>query len=129
MRNPYTLVRSLYRYIGGTPSHADHVLVREMTIDQFVQYHIQSNPPTQRSFLSDSDGKMLVKFVGRFENLEGDFSRLCNELNIPSARLNHLNRSGDVNRKNVPDFSNSALRQIRDYYYDDFNAFSYPCTV
>ena len=129
VRNPYSLVRSLYRYISGTPSHANHVLVRDMSLDEFVQYHIQSKPMTQYSFLSDSDGKLIVRFVGRFENLVGDFSLLCNDLNIPSATLQHLNRSDIINRSDIVQFSKGAKQQIRDYYRADFNVFAYPSTV
>jgi hypothetical protein len=105
------------------------MLVRDMSLDQFVHYHIQSNPPTQYSFLSDSEGKMLVRFVGRFENLVGDFNLLCNVLNIPNATLRHLNRSSNVNKSDVIELSTLAKQQIRDYYIDDFNAFAYPSIV
>ena len=129
VRNPYSLVSSLYRYISGTTSHADHVLVRDMTFDEFVHYHIQSNPLTQCSFLSDSKGRLLVKFVGRFEHLARDFNQLCNELNIPSATLRHLNRSVDSYRLSLASLSTVSKQQIRNYYEDDFNAFAYPSTV
>ncbi|WP_168028782.1 sulfotransferase family 2 domain-containing protein [Falsiroseomonas selenitidurans] len=47
----------------------------------------------QTDYLVDSQGRLLVDFVGRFETLEADFSRIAARLPQPPAPLRHMNRS------------------------------------
>ncbi|MEN8251570.1 MAG: sulfotransferase family 2 domain-containing protein [Bacteroidota bacterium] len=46
-----------------------------------------------RGFLVDKDGKLLVNYIGYFENLEKDFSNIVGRLGFDSGleRLSHLN--------------------------------------
>lgn len=129
VRNPFTFVYSLFRYIGGTRSHKDHAIVRQMSFDQFIEYHIDSNPSTQKSLISDTNGVVLVNFVGRFESITEDFNRLCRDANIPACTLPHLNSSTNFTNSIPGRFSSFAQDQICKYYYDDFETFSYPKSI
>lgn len=44
-------------------------------------------------WISDQDGAMLVDFIGRFENLQGDFDEVCRRAKLPQKQLPHANRS------------------------------------
>ena len=46
----------------------------------------------QYKFITDSQGKVLVDFVGHFESLEADFQKVCRRLGLDRT-LPHLNRS------------------------------------
>lgn len=65
----------------------------------------------QYNFLYDSQGNLLVDFVGRFENLQVDFNIVCQKLGIAETTLPHLNSSK----------KNKALKEYKPYfeYYDD----------
>ena len=47
----------------------------------------------QSDYLFDSDGKQLVNFIGRFENLATDFHYICQQLGIHKSTLPHKNSS------------------------------------
>lgn len=47
----------------------------------------------QSDYLFDKEGKQLVNFIGRFENLQNDFDYVCQQLNIESSTLLHKNSS------------------------------------
>ena len=44
-------------------------------------------------WISDASGTVLVDYIGRFENLQGDFDEVCRRAGLPPKRLPHKNRS------------------------------------
>lgn len=44
-------------------------------------------------WVSDADGKILVDFIGRVENLQADFDEVCDRIGIKRRQLPHVNRS------------------------------------
>jgi hypothetical protein len=47
----------------------------------------------QYNFLFDAKGQCLVNFIGRFENLQVDFNKVCRELAIQEIIVPHKNNS------------------------------------
>ena len=45
----------------------------------------------QWKFLYDENGKCLVDFIGKFESLQQDFDKICQQLVIPQTMLPHKN--------------------------------------
>ena len=56
--------------------------------DQFIPHF---RPQTE--FIYNDQGNCLVDFVGRFENLEEDFTQLCILLSVPGLKLQKSNKS------------------------------------
>ena len=52
----------------------------------------------QAEYLYDSNGKLLVDFVGRFETLAQDFAVACQHMGMPDTKLPHVNESKSVLR-------------------------------
>lgn len=50
----------------------------------------------QYDFLHDGDGRLLVDFVGRYENLQADFEEVCRRLDLPQASLPRDNVSKSI---------------------------------
>jgi len=44
----------------------------------------------QHTFLTDKNGKLIVDFIGRFENLEGDFKELSKKAGFPNVTIPHM---------------------------------------
>ena len=44
-------------------------------------------------YLTDMSGDIIADFVGRFENLEDDFSYVCEKIKQPGLRLPNINKS------------------------------------
>ena len=79
---------------------------------------------SQYDYLYDINGQLLVDFVGKFENLQNDFSAVCSRLGISDSTLPHRNASG--NRKSglkrlIGKISSSRQAKKIPYteYYDD----------
>jgi len=64
-----------------------------------------------------------VGFVGRFENLQGDFDRVCDILGRPRVQLPRLRVMGHPPWQEVYDAG--MLRLVADFYAEDFERFAY----
>lgn len=81
----------------------------------------QANP--QVAWLRGADGGFLPDFVGRYESLGDDFSRLCEDLGIES-RLRHLNRS-DRDTGYRPYYDDTTRSIVESVYAEDLELFGY----
>ncbi len=71
------------------------------------QYHIDTSLSLQTDYLIDLQGKDQMNFVGYFENLQEDFDRVCEKIDITPIALPFKRKS--KNRK----------EDYRSYYADD----------
>jgi chondroitin 4-sulfotransferase 11 len=60
-------------------------------------------------WVSDADGKILVDFIGRLENLQGDFDTICDRIGIKRRVLPHVNKSS---HKPYWEYYDEASREI-----------------
>lgn len=97
VRNPWDRMVSFYRYFGCDREVDFRAFVlKEFHKDQWQGQQWFLRP--QVDFLYDETGELLVDFVGRFENLQGDFNRVCERIGLPHTQLAHINKS---NRRDV----------------------------
>lgn len=100
VRNPWDWHVSMYHFILREPAHARHALVRALgSFEGYVRWVVNESHPYpkgatkfQLDALCDSDRRLQVDEVGRYESLSEDFQRFCARLGI-RAELPHLNRS------------------------------------
>lgn len=103
VRNPWDLLVSTYSFLKTVLSMPDHPWMRNQpdSANLFARFQdfsdfIRVMPLVATGWLdgmvTDAAGEVIVDFVGRFENLESDFARVC-ELAGIEARLERSNRS------------------------------------
>lgn len=98
VRNPYQRLVSeyLYRNYFHHRSFRDFVMNRLPGPGWDDQYrHVMP----QYDMLHDTEGRLLVDFVGRFENLQADFDRVCAHLDLEDSSLPHVNPSNKASRR------------------------------
>jgi hypothetical protein len=104
--------------------------VSKVSFEQFVQY-ISQQPDeasdvhwkSQTSSLFDGESRLLVDYVGRFENIGSDFQHVCSVVGL-DAKLAHILRTR--HRKPYRDYYSDITRElVRARYADDISAFSY----
>ncbi len=123
VRNPWSRLVSEYLFCGH---------IRRFCFKDFVFYNLPEAGMTdayrhimpQYDFLYDSEGRLLVDFVGRFENLQADFNLICEKLGMQKSKLPHVNAS---TRKHsnpwgiiIECLSKTKFRQEKHEHYADY---------
>lgn len=122
VRNPWDQLVSMYKYIQGTESHKRNAAVRRMEFRDFVRFAAEKGLAQQKRLIADESGKLLVDFVGRFENLAPDFEIIRNKLKL-KRKLPHLNKT---DRGGYEDFYDaSSIDIVRTAFRDDIETFQY----
>jgi hypothetical protein len=136
VRNPYDRLVSSFYFMksGGT---ADRPLgtrfdprVTNMDFRELVLLWLPTQDPwhtnplwaAQHSFLCDRRGTVLVDFVGRYEDLERDFSELVRLIGS-QATLQVRNRNGL--RDYHKEYDEATRAAVYDFYRTDFSVFGY----
>ena len=57
---------------------------------RFLSEVINANTFSQWHFITDSKGNVPLDFIGRFENLQQDFNKVCDRLQIEDSQLPKL---------------------------------------
>lgn len=143
VRNPFERIVSEYRY----RNYFHHRSFRDFVLHKLPEpgwddkyRHVMP----QYEMLHDREGQLLVDFVGRFENLQGDFDEVCKHLDIPDSALPHRNpsnkksrnlkrrfrnvlfRNGENDKKHFSDFyDDETLEAVTRLYRKDIAAFGY----
>lgn len=103
VRNPWDKVVSEFRFRIWTHQNeltADTKFrewVKLAYVDKIPKYHDWPKMfLPQLEWITDEQGEIAVDFVGRFENLQKDFDRICAAIEIDRQPLRHENRSREV---------------------------------
>lgn len=137
VRNPWDKLFSCYRFLnrgGTTPFHKlwrENVLLNFDNFNDFVKKWVNkhniysfSHFLPQHWFLSLNTFEPQIDFIGKFENLEDDFLKIKNKLDI-DFNLMHLNQSDKI-KKNYFDFYNQeSIDIVSEVYKEDINLFNY----
>jgi chondroitin 4-sulfotransferase 11 len=76
----------------------------------------------QSDWITDTSGEILVDFVGRFENFEQDFHRVCDRLKC-KAELPHKKKSERGDYQSYYDRESRDI--IGDWFRKDIDRFGY----
>jgi hypothetical protein len=123
VRNPWDWQVSLYHYMLKNKSHWQHRLISAMkSFDEYIVWRVNEGKVLQKDFVTDSEGTMIVDFVGRYENLSNDFLQVCKVLNI-AASLPHINKSSHMNYRSY--CSAETRNLVEENFSEDIELFGY----
>lgn len=122
VRNPYDIVVSRYHWNlkgkqGGQKTSIEHfrkwVKAGKMLKEDSAHIYIESN------------GKVELDYVGRYENLEKDLEFVCKKLNLGSIELPKL-KSGFRDKTSYTKFYDAETKNIiQEFYKKDFSLLNY----
>ena len=126
VRNPWDWQVSLYHYMLQYKEHPQHKIISKMkSFDEYVEWRINHDMGLQKDFLYDANGKILVDFIGKFENLQEDFNTICSRIQINLTALPLANSSKhthykDYYNKHTKDLINNAFQKDIEIFKYDF---------
>jgi len=136
VRNPYDRLVSAYNYLmqGGKGGRADmqfrdQYLTAYEDFTDFVvrglnkpeaasQWHLMQ----QHYYVVNFEGEIMVDFIGHFENIEEDFSKVAQKLGVDLA-LPHRNKS--VRDAYQGCYTEETRKIAYEYYKKDFELLGY----
>lgn len=119
VRNPWDRVVSSYLHQTQVKK------VGEMSLEEFINIHRGSNNLLpQVEFGKNSDGKLEMDYIGRFENLKHDYHQICKKIGIKPIALIHKNKS--TNRKPYQAYYNEKTKaMVAEIFAEDIETFGY----
>jgi len=100
VRNPWDLQVSSWHHIrrekpeviSGVNSFADFLRLK-FDPDRSYDYMLDTSAELQHEYIVDLQGRVIVDFIGRYEQLEADFAHICGRIGIATPNLPHLRRA------------------------------------
>lgn len=121
VRNIWDMLVSWYCYMGQTST--------KHSFTRFIKNIDNYKPIQQWEFkglydrVSDENGKVMIDFVGKVENIENDFKKVCDRLGLTDRRLIKINSSKRTNYKVY--YNKETEFIVRRKYADDVKHFGY----
>lgn len=122
VRNPWDWQVSLYHYTRQTRKHFQHSLIKNYTFEEYIEWRVHHDLHLQKSFITDENGKVLVDFIGKMENIDSDFATVCQKLGI-EMQLPHHNKSKHDSYKKY--YSDETYQLVKDAFAEDIIMFDY----
>jgi hypothetical protein len=105
VRNPWDWQVSLFNYVRTSKGNRHYSIISDFKdFDAYIRWRCSDDVHFQRDFVSASDGRLLVDFVGRYENLQRDFETVCSHVGIQTS---------------VPRLNVSTVKPYQQYYTSD----------
>lgn len=123
VRHPYDRLYSFYNHILAHPEHPWYKKIYNYRSFSIMLENLSEvQEPTQKSYLIDENESLKTEFLGRFENINVDFRKICSHLDI-SADLPKKNVRKHKKWENV--FTDLDKINAFDFYKEDFEEFGY----
>ena len=136
VRNPWDRFVSAYFYLKeggrnlGHDRHGQQIVNRFSDFRSFVaNFHSVKKDFKSLHFLPqvnwthDKQGNMQLDFVGRYENFQDDFNKVCKILDIPNLKIPHWNVSAHNEYRQY--YDKITERIIAEEYSQDIEWFDY----
>jgi hypothetical protein len=122
VRNPWDWQVSLYFYMQQSPSHFQYDIVAPMTFDEYIEWRVTEDRWFQKDFVVDENGRLLVDFVGKYEQLNQDFQQVCDTLGLDAA-LPHKQKSSHRDYRTY--YNERTKHLVEEYFKEDIEFFGY----
>jgi hypothetical protein len=123
------LIKDMWKKRNIFKGRTNYKLIETWNNEAFELYGKKELALTPQYLFLEIDGKIVVDFVGRFENLNLDFKYVCKKLGQP-YKLEHKNRSADQYIRDIKlDYQEYYTKELRDMagdiYARDIELFGY----
>lgn len=134
VRNPWDRLASSYSFLknGGLYKvdyedyqkyFSKYKNFRDLVLNWQDTFFDQIHFKQQYKWICDDDDKLIVDFIGRFENIQQDFNLICDKLKIHRKQLVHKNKSKHNHYTEY--YDEEMQRIVAEKYAKDIEYFGY----
>ncbi|MEW8045242.1 MAG: sulfotransferase, partial [Candidatus Thiodiazotropha sp.] len=80
---------------------------------------------SQLDYLIDLEGKVLVDFIGHYENLSDDFNTITQRIGAPNLKLPHKRKAMDRKKDYRSYYSDEMAALVGDHFRKDIEGLGY----
>lgn len=140
VRNPFDFLLSTYHYAIADTTHYWHNIVINMDFNDFPMFYMKQmekdNAPelkyvgknkitTPYEFIRDYDGKVIVDFVGKLENINHDMNLLLNKIGMPAIEMPKENVNANNNKPYQEVYNQKSRAFVEQHFAKDLEYFGY----
>ncbi|MAT91501.1 MAG: hypothetical protein CME59_02760 [Halioglobus sp.] len=128
VRNPWDRCLSAYFYFRRKRLHPLHRLAMRLSFEDFLAQLARDGMPyvgQQALWLYAADGRQLVDYIGRVENIGRDMGVVADRIGSDAAFAAHVNRSPSRDRDYRPYYSDSARELVAQVMARDIELLDY----
>jgi hypothetical protein len=119
------IAQNIYAYLAARRYRHDNSAIfaefaPNKTFEEWIRARKFLRPCS--SYICNTDGKSMMNYVGRFEDLKENFSTICERLKI-DAKLPHLNRSAHGYYREYYNLETRAI--VEEHFAVDIKEFGY----
>jgi len=135
VRNPWERMHSMYHYICKSDNYKTRDYIkhyRSMGFNNWMVEECANFCKSQGWYNGDyifqqvdwvTYNNKLISFVGRYENLDGDFKFICDKINHPYIKLPHVHKTKKPDYHN--EYNSNAYNKIVELFSKDIETFNY----
>jgi hypothetical protein len=106
VRNPWDRAVSIYKHLANSDEYDfKQFLFKKLSRTLWNKMHWFVRP--QSDFIYAPNGELLIDFIGRFENIQGDFEYVCEQIGLQLIKVPHMNKS--IRKKNEYSYNPKQL--------------------
>lgn len=124
VRNPFDRFVSTCFFLNREDpdfARAATTIMKDRLLRPRFQQRVLVRP--QHLQLCDADGRVALDFVGRYEDLQRSYDRICDRIGLPHTELSTKNAS---DHEDYNSYYDAELRQlVARFYADDLRIFAY----
>jgi len=127
VRNPYDRIVSLWSYMKiAKKTQFKDISFKEFVLgvknNLYTRYNICYTPMIE--WVIDNNNNIKVDFIGRFENLDEDFNKICSIINIKNKQLKKL-CSSERDKEYWLYYDKETKNIVEELYKEDLERFRY----
>jgi len=125
VRNPWSRAFSWYNNVMNDPVHRKNLQVPDnQSFHDFLNIHAgKGYLRPQTYWLKNFEGEIDLDYVGKFENLAGDFRKICESLGAGEIQLPHKLKSDNPDYRDY--YDEDLINLIAGIYSEEIELFGY----
>ncbi|MBM9514820.1 sulfotransferase family 2 domain-containing protein [Desulfogranum marinum] len=126
VRNPWARAYSWYKNVMRDHLHLKKMRIsNEISLYDFLErFKNKTALRAQTFWIKNSNGDIPLDYIGRFENLDNDFEKICNLMKIEPLKLPH-ELKGAANSSHQDAYDSKTIDLISSIYREEIELFGY----